>query len=512
MVDGLACGSCGYGKTCNEQQYCVEIENPDFSGVDEDYTDETPDIDSAYCPLLTQAPFPYYREDGTIHFCRPCDIPTEKDPQCVQNLWSMQNKKYAFDYPEADCYPYPCDMPNMKPMSKEEYYTKDPGAQSAVYMHDCDWHVAPDGWLFNGGNHGGWKTFSLSGGKIGLVLDKNMKTSYLTDQKAYEYDIQEKAFKAIGPTCGENMSYKKSGYFLFMSDFRNLDLSQKYRYLGYYTTDGVYKVVYNKPVNFMAYTPAVNEKWVFGNITEDGSTYKMMYAKIGEWKWQSLEDSMGYMPDISEDKLAVTDANFKAYICDLSKYPKSASECFLVNRDQELATAMVFDKQNNNRFVYSSDYSRAITKVDMSGGVPVYEDIITDYSDDMKIYNAYSLVPKSFSGNVIMYNEVSGNEGDYSLACFYRLDLKKRYCMKPLYYQQGTDTVEAPYKYGFSEFEGNYLLFQQHGSASLLLRDMKCYCEKEGVCPLEGLDQPNPVPNKGILSRIKGFLASVLRR
>nr|MBP7433802.1 hypothetical protein [bacterium] len=39
-------------------------------------SDETPDVDM-YCPLPMDAQYPYFREDGTIHFCRPCDTPDE---------------------------------------------------------------------------------------------------------------------------------------------------------------------------------------------------------------------------------------------------------------------------------------------------------------------------------------------------------------------------------------------------------------------------------------------------
>jgi hypothetical protein len=35
-------------------------------------SDETPDVDM-YCPYPMDAKYPYFRRDGTIHFCCPCD-------------------------------------------------------------------------------------------------------------------------------------------------------------------------------------------------------------------------------------------------------------------------------------------------------------------------------------------------------------------------------------------------------------------------------------------------------
>ncbi|HQB11241.1 MAG TPA: hypothetical protein PLW37_15370, partial [bacterium] len=74
----------------------TSVPDPDISDdlSDEAMTesDETPDVDM-YCPLPMDAKYPYFREDGTIHFCRPCDTPDEYDPQCVKSLWKDLNKE-----------------------------------------------------------------------------------------------------------------------------------------------------------------------------------------------------------------------------------------------------------------------------------------------------------------------------------------------------------------------------------------------------------------------------------
>lgn len=61
-------------------------------------------------------------------------------------------------------------------------------------------------------------------------------------------------------------------------------------------------------------------------------------------------------------------------------------------------------------------------------------------------------------------------------ACFYRLDEKKKYCMKKMENdKQYGDWVVFPY--GHSEYEGKWFLYQKQNSSPLILRDMDCYCE-----------------------------------
>jgi len=48
-------------------------------------------------------------------------------------------------------------------------------------------------------------------------------------------------------------------------------------------------------------------------------------------------------------------------------------------------------------------------------------------------------------------------------------------------YSDGT----TKFRYGFSEFEGKWFLYQRLNSTPLVLRDMDCYCKEEGICPFE---------------------------
>ena len=484
MIDGVVCGHCDYGYTCNAAQFCVEITNDNvvLQG-DEDFwptvDDTVPDVDTydPNCPPLIEAQFPYYKDDGAIHFCRPCDTPTEKDPQCMRNLWEEENKKLTKDHPEYDCYPYPCEMTNLKPMTKAEVDKN----YTSFSIHECDLSLNTLGW-YSDGTSGSVKHWNLSEGIIGFHMTPVTiaPADYMTGNKAFLYDIERKSYLALGPMTADMLSYRQGKMIMLSLDFRSLDLGRTHRYVGYYGVDGSYRVVYPKPIYFIAYTPANNENWVFVNIQEtDGGPYRMMYAKVGEWKWTSLGEGMASMPEFMGNKLALYIGD-DGYVCDLTKAPKSLSGCYRVNRENEKVAEVHFDRQvaDGSVFIYTSDYSRAIVRVDTSGRAAVYEDIITDFSPDNNTY-PFSLVAERAEGNTILYHEVTGGDGSSSRACFYRLDTKKRHCMKIV-------DKDSSYNYGYAEFEGKWFLYQRHSDTpALILRDMDCYCEKEGICPFE---------------------------
>ena len=437
------------------------------------------DVDTIDCPPLATAPFPYYKEDGTIHFCRPCDTPTEKDPQCMRNLWEEENKKLTKDHPEYDCYPYPCVMPNLKPMTKAEVDV----AFQTYSIHECDLKLENVGW-YQDGTSGSVKHWNLSGGIVGFHMTPVTiaPADYMTGNKAFVYDIDRKSYLALGPMTADMLSYRQGKMIMFSADFRSLELGIAHQYVGYYGIDGSYRIVYPKPIHFIAYTPANNENWVFANIQEtDGGPYRMMYAKVDEWEWTSLGEGMALMPEFMGNKLALYLGD-DGYVCDLTKSPQSLSSCYSVNRENEKVAEVHFDRQvaDGSVFIYTSDYSRAIVRVDTNGRIPVYEDIITDFSPDNNTY-PFSLVAERADGNTILYHEVTGGDGSSSRACFYRLDTKKKYYMKMV-------DRDSTYNYGYAEFEGKWFLYQRHtGTPALVLRDLDCYCEKESVCPFEGL-------------------------
>jgi len=452
--------------------------------VDDMLTDDTDNID---CPPLIEAKFPYYREDGSIHFCRGCDTPTAKDPQCAQNLWKEANLKLTTDHPEADCYPYPCEMGNLKPMTKEEVETQ---YEKMIAMHECDLMLNEYGWA-NDDTRGQIKHWNLSEGKVGFVMYKVDIdiTQYITKRKFFLYDTASQKYTAISP--GDyGFTYQKNNAIVYLRDSRSLDHATTHMYVGYFSTDGTYRVVFDKPIYSILYSPALNEKWAFANINfAKNGVSTMYYAKVGEWKWTALGTGVAYYPDLYGDLLAFDDGVKKGYVCDLNEVPKSLSDCTLVNRGEEQVLNLQFDRDHPGIFYYSRDFNQAITRVDMTEGAEkwVYEDVITDFSDATKGV-AYSLVVQQVKNNTILYLEIedfNGTEGG-GLACFYRIDTKNRYCMKKMENDpQYGEWVDFPY--GHSEFEDHWYLYQKHTNSPLILRDMACYCEKEGVCPFEGM-------------------------
>lgn len=67
------------------------------------------------------------------------------------------------------------------------------------------------------------------------------------------------------------------------------------------------------------YEPALNDKWAFVNLRYDGNASKMMYAKVGEWKWTALGDGYGWFPSIVGDTLSFVDDDVNGWVCDLTK-------------------------------------------------------------------------------------------------------------------------------------------------------------------------------------------------
>ncbi|HPA57485.1 MAG TPA: hypothetical protein PLT70_08655, partial [bacterium] len=88
LMSLLSCTSCNGNTTetdsdksenpdiVNDQDSLSEEENDlisDSDSFDADSSEESPDIDNAEClPAHIDAGYPYYRNDGSIHFCRAC--------------------------------------------------------------------------------------------------------------------------------------------------------------------------------------------------------------------------------------------------------------------------------------------------------------------------------------------------------------------------------------------------------------------------------------------------------
>jgi len=455
---------------------------PDDSEDIDQLTDA--DTDSLCYPLLIDAPFPYYDKDGKITFCRPgCDAPTEKDPQCMSNLWKEQNQALCTQMPQYDCCGYPCVMESLKPLTKDELYKLVPEMENLVPMHKCDLYLSR--WGIDG-TMGVVKSWNMSDGKIGFHLyPENLDSEKWPVKRKYvTYNIATKQYSFIVPARGQEQAYYKGKRIGLTADKRSLDLNNTNIFMAYMSDDGKKELIYNKKVKQLSYEPALNDKWAFANISEPGSK-KMAYAKVGEWKWTVLGEGLGWFPSLVGDKLSFTDDDVNGWICDLSKNPQKLTDCLKFNKEGEQTEYLFFDKENETRLVYYSTFEKKIVFAEKEGDSYKRTDLITEFSEASS-KNAFSLLPRMLRGTILLYEEVTTDGNEYGgLLCYYRIDKNKKYCMKKMENDETYADGTTRFPYGYAEFEGKWLLYQKRSSTPLILRDMDCYCKEEEICPFE---------------------------
>jgi len=459
--------------------YCVIDENPDADIV---YIPNT-HTGNELCPDLAAADFPYYDTDGTIHFCRQCDEVRENDPQCVRNLWIDANEQLCTEKPQYDCWDYPCDMSWLRPT--------EPGEQPAPLvapMHECDLQLNPqnpNGWLTGIAT---FKHFNLSENHIGFSMNNIYanNTKYFSSWRAFEYDISVQQYLSLGVVSGDMYGYyRKNSLFTTSSEG-----ARTTRYLVYVSDNENYRIVYNEPIRIVTYNPALNDTWVFVNIN-DGMADRMRYAKIGEWQWTNLGDNTANEPWLVGNHLIFYTNDMSSYVCDLSLSPQSVDDCLRINRENEYIRTTTPDMENGNLIYFENkDVHDRLYRVDLSQSPLTYEELPLQEVESQTIMNAIMQV----RGNVLLYTESfslppnsSTFEVDVKL-CYYRIDEKKSYCMKPMdHYDSEGNLAPIKYYYGYAEFGNENLVWQAPVDYATYYRDMDCYCEKEGVCPFEGL-------------------------
>ena len=463
-------------------------EDSDFID-DSDETDDDVDsnTDSTECqPALSEAQFPYYDANGKITFCRPnCDTPTEDDPICIGNLWDEQNDALCHEYPEYACCGTPCILESLKPMTKEEndiVMLEDDGT-ILLAMHKCDLKISR--WV-NDGSHGVVKSWNLSDGKIGFhMYPFNLNPEkWSVGRKYFTYDIKTQKYSLIIPARHQEQAYYKGKRLALISDKRTYDFNNNNIFLAYIYDNGKVEIVYDKKVKSISYEPALNDKWAFVNLV-DANSKRMLYAKVGEWKWTSLGNGLGWFPSLVGDTLSFVDDDVNGWICDLSKRPQKLEDCLKFNQDGEQTEYLYFDKENENRFVYYDNNKRKIVLAERNQETFKKTDLITDFTEE-SVSKAYSLLPRTLRDNILLYEEVTtnGTESGGRL-CYYRIDKNKKYCMKKMKDDETYSDGTTIFPYGYAEFEGKWLLYQVRNSMPLILRDMECYCKEENVCPFE---------------------------
>ncbi|MGI6393339.1 MAG: hypothetical protein ACOX2F_01180 [bacterium] len=473
---------------------------------DVDDESETPDVDM-YCPLPMDAKYPYFREDGTIHFCRPCDTPDEYDPQCVKSLWKDLNKEVYDKYKNGEfednehvveCYPWPCEW-DVKPMPPELM----PG-----YVHKCDIFLNPRTWAnsFSGFR----KEADMNGGKIIFrtdnyrIGDKKPIDTFpgYAGQRSAIYDIKTGKYEIVAGNPGiaayMNGTGIISAYSLAKKTNSTYDVPEWIVSMVPYKGSYKYNIIYHNENNHAALDvfPYMTDKWtimVINNFDKGENTARdgnrsLVYSKTGEWQWTTLaygnpEGKAGELSIAGDKAMFAHIGTNTSYICDLSKSPKSLSDCKRISREGESAGFPKFDKDNPNRIIYRS----------IVDGGPANKMAIVDISKEpWKIEKEFEIPSTEvaflsiwligFKSNVILYEEnfvmnESGYQEDGKL-CYYRIDKGKTYCSKPIENQ-------TSYGHGYAAFEGKYLFWQPMYKAGYILRDMECYCKEEGICPFE---------------------------
>ena len=477
-----------------DSDFIDDSDDDDDSETDDSDSDTDEPLDVDYqgaedCPKLSEAKFPYYNDDKSIHFCRKCDTPTVKDPQCMENLWKEAAAKLYAVSPESECKDgYPCEMTGLKPASKAEWDEEFSKYQLPYEPHECDVILSArsvsnhDVWSTDS-TAGSFKHFDVSEGKIGIKLENRESKigSYATISKVMIYDPSEKKYKAVAPMTADMLAYHK-GCFLFMgTDFRS---GKSGKYLFYACEDGSRKVVYPGKINWLSYTPALSEKWAIANIQEeDGGPKYTMYAKVGEWNWTKLMEGLSYGPQIVNDKSVFYDDYFKAYYCDLSKNPQSTADCILVNETEtEEIRTPVINEDDETEIIYESYFSEKMSMKRLkigSNGKKEYSQVLDKHESTDDVWKGGGFGIKKVAQDFIFYNEsLYGSDDIDGNACFYNRKSKKTTCMKKV---EGMEK----YYFGFDEWEGKWLLYQFRAVALQAVRDLDCYCEKEGVCPFE---------------------------
>ena len=471
----------------NSEIVDVDVSEDSDPVDDSDKTpDEDQDNDSAECqPPLSEAPFPYFDANGKITFCRPnCDTPTEDDPICIGNLWDEQNEKLCHEYPEYACCGTPCVMESLKPWTKERLAEEYPTLVEFTPMHKCDLAIGQVNWGFDGSG-GVVKSWNVSDGKVGFHMypSRLSPEKWSVGRKYVTYDIATQKYSFVIPSRHQEQAYHKGKRLALISDKRTYAFDNENIFLAYIGDDAKVEIVYDKKVKSISYEPALNEKWAFVNLVEAGSK-RMMYAKVGEWKWTSLGDGLGWEPGIVGDTLAVVDDNVNGWICDLSKYPQSLSDCRKVNREGEEVRGIRINRENEHQFVYNSNFTK-LAYLERKEDRFEYKDLITDFTAETDLHK-YSLAALQFRGNTLLFEEITDfNGAGGGLICYYRLDKNKKYCMKKMEDDKSYSDGTTKFPYGFGEFENAWLLYQKRSSDPFILRDMECYCKEEGVCPFE---------------------------
>ena len=456
-----------------------EISDVDADADQDSDTDSgTPEtvecLDLRYNENTIKTPFPFKDANGKPTFCRPgCDTPTENDPQCVRNIWEWDNweeyqvylkaqEKDPNQDGERECYPWPCKLPDMHPKTKEDLDT---------FVSNCDRLLTVHKFKANDGtvwSHG------MSDGIAGMDLGHT--------GRIIEYDPEKNEYMTLGQNRA--LSFNEGRYIVEVFDRypgKNPDFYKVFTVSILRTETGYfYELIrdnYGQKDEFLR-PPFAGKNWALLRLTGD----KTIYASSKDWVWHELAGIENYAGEgnIVGDHLTFITNNRELYYCDLRKYPKHIDECFKLNRNnatgkEELGHSPRIDLDNEYRVVYNIYGTPTFVEVDLKDlNNPKY----TEYKVEKKHQNAADWEIDMLKGNTISYSEMIGTPDWFG--CFYRFDKQKTYCPA-----DSTFVSHSRDLMGYNVFWGKWYLWKMIKTPDAIIRDMECYCNETGICPLE---------------------------
>ena len=465
------------------QQDDMEDEDADPDEIPEadipDDTEEWPDYDypagtegDPDCPSLLNAGFPYIDKDGKKHFCRKCDLPApENDPQCIRNLWEINNRKIMKECPEYYCYPLPCDMSDKAKVSDASEYF----GEATVFATSDSYHnstgVFRQGDIYEG-------TMGVYAATSNKVDDKYIVAGSLL------YDIEKNKYTMVS-YAGEKMAYNHDRFLFRVGntvDLKVYIVSAKKVGNGW-----KYEFAYTDEWNRtrFIYPPAIGKNYVLINVENvDGKgDEEILYANVNDWNFKKLGIGTILYPQIFDDKAFFT-FNNRVYVCDLTKDPSDMeTDCVKITREGELSVSFAVNKQDHKKVVYTDRNSaHQLNIADMSGSEIVYSALEVEKTPDL-----INLIPSQWDRDIFVLEEMyvySEVQNDFRI-CYYSFSKDRKVCFP---YPGGGRTRSI-----YAGVEGKYIFWQITGA--IVLRDMESYCEQVPESCLYDEFMPDEVPD-----------------
>ena len=507
LISVFLCFSCSTSNTENDSNSVSDADSDmqDSGTIDEDSdlqdsdfiedSEEAPDVDAdqetdsdtsetvecldlRYNENTIKTPFPFKDKNGKPTFCRPgCDTPTENDPQCVRNIWEWDNwdeyqvylkaqEEDPNQQKERECYPWPCKLPDMKSMTKEDNDNLASSCDKWITVNRFDVSL---GTVWSNG---------MFDGVVGIFMNHS--------GRAVEYDPENDEYKNIG--MARFLGFNENRYVMDVFDQYpgKVDGQNKSFIVSVFRQNGNYRyeLIYDNETHnaTLPRHPLSGKNWVLMHVRAGYSgVVEVKYASSKDWEWHSLAGINNYAGEgnIVGDHLTFITNNRELYYCDLRKYPKHINDCFKLNRkdesgEEELGHSPRIDLDNEYRVVYNVYGKPTFVEVDLKDlNNPKY----TEYVIEKKHENSIGWEIDMLKGNRISYSDSTSYD---DIGCFYRFDKKKTYCQNEnVFSTYGLNLM------GYNVFWGKWHLWKMIARPDAFMRDWECYCKETGICPTE---------------------------